>query len=338
MLRPYRADTAEETKPRFSRPPIVLARLPYVGSASVSQPGSPRANEPSAQPPLGQSPPLQPDFETQGNRIPAPSAPPPSPPPSSPIATDPVASQAMEHPATPEPFAPQTHFRTDSGHHAHQAHLRSSSEPQPSSGLFELQKQLATNSGLIVALALLASAGLLYMMVIAPTDSPTIDYSDSYQFYVNGTEESPKSSELEMNNNDLAGESLTQVPFDPFALDMNDNDTLREQASPVGGYSSLADDDTIHVPAMGTSDPRSDSGPGSSTDILKLPDTAEQIDADHGFSFDDASAAAYPNTNYRAMNLQEIGTGRETSGFHVNLPEPEVAKRPSFPNRQPANR
>ena len=322
MLRPYRIDSAEDSRPRISRPPIVLARLPYVGVQSsfdgrsyhltAVQSESSEADSVSA--------------TTESRAV------------SLPFANDRLPQQAAvnreiqadSRQSEPSPARQEFH-RTDEGHadphaHRHPFDHPTTGHPVEPSGLFQIQKQLATNSGLIVALALLASAALLYLTLIAPIDSPTIDYTDSYQFY--GAETTGPS--VPSFNDPLGMESDTapaELAFDPFAIELD--------GEPVASSNTIqVTRDVTSKPIAGpTMETASDSG----HDALRLPDLEEASEVDDVFRFDDASASAYPSTSHPTFDIERSGIGLGVSNSLVSPSSPAFARRPQASGSKPAN-
>ena len=157
MVIPQRKDGGAVTRRSQGRRPIVLARLPQVGSSSppvlsdVSSAPQSIHDDSHTDPSTMLLPPLRQDLPREGEGL---------------------------------------NLYVDQGHsHSHRLatdritvsdpakNHRPASYPQlkKASILHQLQVQLAPHAGLIVAMALIASAGLLYWLIIGPTQTP-IDY------------------------------------------------------------------------------------------------------------------------------------------------------------------
>ena len=169
-------DTLDFTAHRAGQPPIVLAQLPRVGAPpAVANPAPSQAVPPPVQvpqlelrdqieqrtqlhiadTPVNDMPSTSHFVDRQHHldREPTPSLEPTTRPPSPPPAPQPVARQQAE-----------------------------AAKPQTlSEKLFRLHAKLEPHAGLIVALALIASAGLLYWMIVAPTQLPAPSYENYSQ-------------------------------------------------------------------------------------------------------------------------------------------------------------
>ncbi|MCG8450448.1 MAG: hypothetical protein MI725_12840 [Pirellulales bacterium] len=136
-----RTDQRHVAGPAWTRQPILLAQLPRVGAAVKSRTKPPLTSTPGA---VSATASTQPNAETVSLRVELPAA---------------RASRSVEEPSA----APRQQAMPVA---------RVSSSP-----LLQLHARLAPHAGLIVALALIASAGLLYWLIVGPTQIP-LDYYD----------------------------------------------------------------------------------------------------------------------------------------------------------------
>lgn len=153
---PLRTDSGEPVAQRFAQRPIVLARLPRVGATATvdSQSGAPALASTET---LPAAPVFIPQSPPQRTELPVPDE-------SLRVVSD--RSHAAPHNADTRPLPPPSRFEAPPQYSRHRTR---------GSKLYELQGRMAPHAGLIVALALLASAGLLYCLMLGPTVE-SIDY------------------------------------------------------------------------------------------------------------------------------------------------------------------
>lgn len=134
-------NVSQGVNPSFRRRPIVLAELPHVGSEAIDRIAPTSASD--------------------------------QPVERSPLSTN----HFVDRPATKQPAATQPPPPTRSVS-ASQTHAGRSASA--TSTLFQLRMQIAPYAGFIVALALTASAGLLYWIIARPP-ATSLDYQDVHQ-------------------------------------------------------------------------------------------------------------------------------------------------------------
>ena len=182
MANSVHTDSSGSTGLATGQTPIVLARLPRVGAATPT-PATPQpVPPPEVMPQLE----LRAEIEQRTHlhiantptdeQVPSPSH----------FADREHAvdhESKVRHPATvrmplPEPASQYESRRYDS---TLRTQKRAAGKPATfSEKLFQVHAQLAPHAGLIVALALIASAGLLYWMIVGPTASSTPGGYDSF--------------------------------------------------------------------------------------------------------------------------------------------------------------
>ena len=180
MSQPFHIYGSTDGGRSLARRPIVLARIPHVGT-QVSTEAESAPVDHAAPAPAVES---QPAPFPQGTRF----------------------YVDSQHSSAPH-AEPQTHqqaetqSRTPGHRRSHRAHGQPRSpesltagSPQPSlaTGLSRLHEELASYAGLIVTLALLASGALLYWMIVAPSRAPVADYSNSYETFGSAEIDIPK--------------------------------------------------------------------------------------------------------------------------------------------------
>ncbi len=334
MLKPYRIHDAENRASSFSRRPIVLARLPFVGQ-EVSPPGEyhpEHERAPQAMPPAPAQVPQQPNFESLAA---------PHLESRSFLADDQVTSEYNSpridpgHQATeiqapevqqPEIQAPANHQSNNEQH----SWTRSAKNP---GGLYQLQKQLATNSGLIVTLALVASALFLYMAIIAPVEPPTVDYSNSYEFYgenqavpQTNLPDTEMSSEAQVNSLDLPAD-----PFEVGAAESGRAALVQGDNSSIGGTPTRPKDRVAAAIDEELKLAPSHSGISKRPEVVQLP----TIDEDSGnveLIFDDASAFTYPHTPQPIFDFGPLNITDDPADApsRESASKSAVANRPQF--------
>lgn len=351
MLKPYRVHEAEQRASSFSRRPIVLARLPFVGQfVRVDQHETRRAESPTEQqlplpptpappsttarptpdyePPLQHSPHAQ---STQHSRMEAANFVAPHLQTQSYVAEEQVAQQTRQ-PRVDAKHAAPTEQQPAS-------HSQSWSRPaESSSGLFQLQKQIATNSGLIVSLALIASAVFLYMAIIAPVEPPTLDYSNSYEFYgMNQAAPTASFAETESSPDTQTYSSQAgspALPLDPFELDAaeapQDSLALNDKShdSAVELDTELSSEGLSFKPAKASANIR--------PEVVQLPQVDEESNVEVELIFDDASALIYPNTHRPIIDFGPLKFIEDDA--EQPTADSAVANRPQFDQLDAASR
>ncbi len=155
------------------KPPIVLARLPRVGAAppvAVSPPAIHIAPEPEAMPQLD----LRTEIEQRTQLHIA-----NTPRDDQNLATSHFADRQHEVERQPSVRQPSLASHTTS----YSRHNSAKTQATPdtfSEKLFRLHARVAPHAGVIVALALIASAGLLYWMIVGPTQGPMPNSFDNF--------------------------------------------------------------------------------------------------------------------------------------------------------------
>lgn len=178
MANSVRNDSSEFTGHAAGQTPIVLARLPRVGAALPALPASPATFQ--VVPPPEVMPQL--DLRTEiDQRIKLHVADTPADQTS---ATSHFADRrhAVEHqPRVPQPEPiPSSRPATMRYDSLAKAQEKVGKPITFSEKVFQLHAQLAPHAGLIVALALIASAGLLYWMIVGPTQAPMPTSLENY--------------------------------------------------------------------------------------------------------------------------------------------------------------
>ncbi len=178
----------------LARRPIVLARIPHVGAMAESAPVGHTAPAPTVE--------SQPGPFPQGTRFYVDSQH-TSVPPAEPETLQQAEThqQAEPHWQTEPQLQAERQSRTPGHRRSHRAHghprspeSSTAGSPQPSlaTELSRLHEELSSYAGLIVTLALVASGALLYWMIVAPSQTPVADYSNSYETFGSAEIEIPK--------------------------------------------------------------------------------------------------------------------------------------------------
>ena len=188
MSQPFHIYGSTDGGRSLARRPIVLARIPHVGAVAESAPVGHTAPAPTVESQSGPFP--------QGTRFYVDSQHTSVPP------AEPETLQQAEPHQQPEPqLQAETQSRTPGHRRSNRVHGHSRSpesstagSPPPSlaTGLSRLHEELASYAGLIVALALVASGALLYWMIVAPSQAPVADYSNSFNTFGSAEIEIPK--------------------------------------------------------------------------------------------------------------------------------------------------
>ena len=174
-----RTDSSDFQRPADNQPPIVLARLPHVGAEQPTATTTMRTQvvpEPEHLPQLD----LQADIARQTRLHIADTANDDTIPNTRHFAdhrhaadTQPPASATR----TRQQPTPQQQSFADAS-----TAVRSNKQSTLSARLFQLHAQVAPHAGLIVALALIASAGVVYWMIVGPAQPPLPQYEYGTEF------------------------------------------------------------------------------------------------------------------------------------------------------------
>ncbi len=192
--------------------------------------------------------------------------------------------------------APQTtsHRRHDGPHRrpttGKTSFPRGSQSPL-ATGLSEIHKQLTSYSGLIVTLALAASAALLYWMIIVPSQRPASDFGNTYDAYGATKIDIP---EFEFHS---APWAEPQVPSpvastDPLPVGRPEQSRVDEPVAVVA-QQAPAWSDTLPA-AVDGSVTNENSAPLAkpAPELIPLPEESNEPEP----IYNDASARAYPTT------------------------------------------
>lgn len=192
----------------------------------------------------------------------------------------------------------------------------------------QLQRQFANNSGLIVTLALLASAIFLYVTVFAPRDAPTLDRTNGYDFY--GAKQEPEIDPMPaISGLASAPEEPWQQPIDLFAGESLESLPKELLFDTEIDTPRVPAENPVHVSRRNTKQSNSsamnEAKSDSSSEMLQLPDPDGKLGSEDEILFNDASASIYPRTDYPLFDYQSL----EMIGVQeIAVPrKPAVARR-----------
>ncbi len=300
-------DSSDFTGHAAGQTPIVLARLPRVGAAPTV-PASPVVFQ--AVPPPVAMPQL--DLRTeieQRTRLHIADTPADDPTPTTSHFAD------REHAVDYQPTVRLPEVRQASMETAHSraTSQRTSAKPRAavaepitfSEKLFRLHAQLAPHAGLIVALALIASAGLLYWMIVGPTQAPMPasyeNFSESFGSELGG-------DGLGVTSNIVPEFTMPEFTMPEFAADTS------QAAEPV----SSPDDQWTEVPLP-------DPPQTESTHQLAQPDTKPSTLQE----LPSTDELLFPTTTHpHALDFTKVGPMPPSQPGSVT-PLPETARRPN---------
>jgi len=290
----------------FGRRPIVLARLPHVDIAE--RPTAPAAGFAPVE--------SQPRAFSQGTRFYLDAQ----------HASSPVREAAPVR--RPEPELPSTsHRRRHASHRQPRSDEASAARGQQNgvgTGRFDLPGKLASYSGLIVTLALAASAALLYWMIIVPSQMPVEDFGNGYDAYGATKIEIPQ-FEFHSAPPTAPKTASPVATVDPF-LSARPGQSNGEPAAIVAQQSPAWSD---APPAAADSQTTSETPapPAEPTpELIPLPTENNEPEQ----SFNDASAA-YPTTDHPlAWDLSKLGVVEVAADDGAAVfSAPEMAQQPA---------
>lgn len=292
MSQPYQIYDSTGRGRSFGRRPIVLARLPHVGAAAQ------------------------------------------------PVGPTPVATQSMTFSEGTRFYVDAQHTRTPMGEpapaqqyeqgpqattyrHHHGPHRRPTTDqttvargPQSAlaTGMSEIHGQLTSYSGLIVTLALAASAALLYWMIIVPSQRPANDFTNSYDAFGATKVELP---DFEFPSAPWVAPQVTSpvTSSDSLPVDPPEPSTDDEPAAVVAQQSPVHSDS---LPAA-TGSPETSETPAPPAESAPelMPPSGENEEPE--LIYNDASASAYPTTAYplawdwTVLGVAEVASGSEAA-------------------------
>lgn len=221
MLHTYQSPRSASGKNPLSRPPIVLARLPYAG-ADVSGVGHTQAPFQSSS--MVTDPPVVEFAEQHYSFVDMPQA------------TNFQSSATIEHfhksrlPASDQVSSSPAILRHDSGHLRQETPLVDQSKDSSSSAMIHMQQQVASYSGIIVTLALLAFAALLYLTLVVPVGKPVADYQSRFEIYSSTPSDAAKTPTKRKTSAVPKTVVASRLPVDPFAIDVEKSEATTPQA------------------------------------------------------------------------------------------------------------
>jgi hypothetical protein len=169
-------------------------------------------------------------------------------------------------------------------------------------GLSRLHEELASYAGLIVTLALLASGALLYWLIVAPSQAPVADYSNSYETFGSAEIGIPK---------------YTPPTTPPTTLPVDRQFASPSELSALPGTTAE-----------------------STSELLRLPEQTPVPSDEPEPIFNDASAKAYPATNHphdwdlaRLRVTDVAGENAAASSSKPEMPRPAMPPMPTPVNR-----
>lgn len=286
----------------FGRRPIVLARLPRVGAASRTV----ELTSPATQPPTF----------AQATRF----------------YVDPrhAVSSARET-APAEQHGEQT--PTSQRRH-HGPHRRPNTEATSAASALQsmanasLPVKIASYSGLIVTLALAASAILLYWMIIVPGQTPTTDFGNSYDSYGAVKIEIP---DFEFPTAPPSAPKTTSpaAAAEPLFEDASEQVTVDEPAAVVA-QQVPAWNSTPRMSADQQSE--SPSAAPAPPELMPASENSESPSDDTEI-YNDASAQAYPTTDHPlAWDLTVLGVvDAAPEDGALFFPVPQLTRQPEPP-------
>jgi hypothetical protein len=194
------------------------------------------------------------------------------------------------------------------------------------SGISEFHGQFTSYSGLIVTLALAASAALLYWMIIVPSQRPVNDFGNAYDTYGATKIELPEFQFLSAPW--VAPQSGS--PVTSFDSHPADSPEPSQEDKPAAVVARQAPFRSETLPAEADSPETGDTSPPSAEPAPELIPLSDEND-EPALIYNDSSAAAYPTTgaplpwNWAALGVQEAAMDGEESDPSV----PQTAEQPA---------
>ena len=193
-------------------------------------------------------------------------------------------------------------------------------------------------SGLIVTLALVASAAFLSMAFISPVEPPTLDYSNSYEFY--GANQAPPTTSIAAEENSQHPEAVTaqadspELPLDPFEIDAEEP----SQDSLAKDDNTREDHENVDLPPTngGFSFEPAKASVNMQPKVLPLPTVDENSEMEVELIFDDASALNYPNTHSPIIDFGPLQVIEDDTEYPAA--QSAVANRPQIEQSDAASR
>lgn len=188
-----------------------------------------------------------------------------------------------------------------------------------------MHSAVSSHSGLIVTLALAASAILLLLTIVSPSEPPAQDFREGYEFYGNAPAEVPAFG-LNRDKSNVADDEPTAQ------LAEGDAEELTVSASQSNMEISLPRLNEQSPTPLSVAGERLSAKPsrpliGSTDSLLLLPTPeAPEPEVDEEPEFDDPSASIYPQSQHPGFDFSVLGVTEENSSV---VESPEVASLPT---------
>ena len=344
MVQPERIQDTAGGRPSFARRPIVLARLPHVGlGIDVPRTAPPSLSKSAFE--QERSPDMRhfvdPQHTKSATTAPADPATTPAPLPD---VTAPVIDR------------PQPRYQRHQAHPQHQSRTAPAREPA-SPGVTRLQTEVASYSGLIVTLALVASALLMYFTIIVPAQSPADDFENNFDLY--GLRSSPAPAfqppaqeSLEQQISEQAQIASNNMPPAPLIIRAEEQELTLDlpapeeepvpQEEPGATWEEILNAEEEAEPEPDSADSISIEPPAEvQPKLIELPALDSEDSPGITIIYNDASASIYPETARPDLDLTKLGVESLSEEFEqstTTTAEPAMASRIELQSMPPVSR
>ena len=314
MIEPRLTNDSHGHGPTSSRRPILLARIPHV-SESIAKADDHSPTSSTAPPTLRDlvpPPTLSVADSTTHTHVDPPHASQTSV--AMELEVSDTASSKTWHQAEPS----KQYFRQDTSHKFGQPQANLSSvQSESSGGLFQLQQQVTSNSGLIVTLALAASAILLLLAIVSPNEPSVDSQSHGFDLYGSVPMQVP---EFAHPTDGLNESSSTQeeLSLDSLANDSDDEITPELIAEDPNAFSWDAAFRATHEPGVERLSAKPPSPTENPTEVLDFPEDEPPEEEEPEFT--DSSASDYPTTSHPELDFSLLGVSVDESNQDSSKP------------------
>ncbi|MCG8449022.1 MAG: hypothetical protein MI725_05520, partial [Pirellulales bacterium] len=245
-------------------------------------------------------------------------------------------------------------------HRQHQTPKSTTTKEHPehqagmAAGLFRLHGELASYSGLIVTLVLAASAALMYLTVVVPSQTPSTDYGNSFETYGSNSLEIPQ-FRVETSVPVAPQMASTRLPVDPFEITSPETSADAEStvssdlfSSDLSADSQFTWENAIQAAQEEPASELSANTTESTPDLIPVAEQQIEPSEEPALPMNDASAFVYPTTEHPAWDFTKLGvlgllgdpqsatTGPAT--IQSEIAKPAMVQRPEAPAPLPVNR
>lgn len=329
MIKPFPSHDSSERGSSFTRRPILLAKLPHVGSKATlgidPAVNAPLEREQTASHATVNTHPNAHVYVDRGHPVAE----------AMQSAQPQVSNQATTTEA--DSLGNRTYYRHDNIHSSgHQAHRGGAAHHQSTGGILQMQRLITSHSGLIVTLALTASAILLLLTIVNPPEAHMDSQGESIELYGSAPAEIPQ-----FDHGSEASDTTSQKPndesLDLFAENWADKPTESDELTSKDV--DLFDwDDAFHT-AEEPAEEQLSTDPTLAAELLRLPEVEIAVEkvllTEEPATTSEPPAATLPQTVYPEFDIPLLS---EIVDEQIGSATSEMTELPKVPAAETLSR